>query len=179
MITDLICLLFYTDKKNSKKSEKVLHELENIDDDASQKDIAFVKISDQSLAFEYGLEEMPSLVYYRRKIPIVYQGRLRECVYRLNQRFTVNYLFVGDLENEEAVLEWLLEFRDTADDDEEDEKGEAVIEDVSTSILEKMIESSENLAVLFCKFLLTADCLKLSLIVQISCPSSGILICQK
>ncbi|XP_074599634.1 hulk isoform X2 [Brevipalpus obovatus] len=123
---DYLAALFY--KKNSKKSEKVLHELENIDDDASQKDIAFVKISDQALAFEYGLEEMPSLVYYRRKIPIVYQG---------------------DLENEEAVLEWLFEFRDTADDDEEDEKGEAVIEDVSTSILEKMIENSENLAVLF------------------------------
>ena len=61
-------------------------------------------------------------------------------------------IFVGDLENEEAVLEWLLEFRDTADNDEEVEKGEAVIEDVSTSILEKMIENSENLAVLFCKF---------------------------
>lgn len=35
-----------------------------------------VKISDETLAYEYGLEELPSLVYYRKKIPIVYSGMI-------------------------------------------------------------------------------------------------------
>ena len=62
------------DKKNHKKSEKVLIKLEEIDDDADENNIGFVKISDETLAYEYGLEDLPSLVYYRKKIPIVYAG---------------------------------------------------------------------------------------------------------
>lgn len=48
------------------------------------------KIQDRDLAFEYGLETLPALVYYRKKIPIVY---------------------TESLEDEDAVLDWLLEFR--------------------------------------------------------------------
>jgi len=86
---DFVAVLFY--KKNHKKSDKVLARLEEIDDDADEKvstlhqngksflylhvkDVGFVKISDESLAYEYGLEELPTLVYYRKKIPIVYSG---------------------------------------------------------------------------------------------------------
>ena len=54
----------------------MLQRLEEIDDDADQHKIGFVKINDKELAFEYGLEIMPSLVYYRKKIPIVYDGTL-------------------------------------------------------------------------------------------------------
>lgn len=52
----------------------MLQRLEEIDDDADQHKIGFVKINDKELAFEYGLEVMPSLVYYRKKVPIVYDG---------------------------------------------------------------------------------------------------------
>ncbi|RWS17098.1 thioredoxin-like protein 1, partial [Dinothrombium tinctorium] len=123
---DYVAVLFY--QTNCKKCDKVLHRLEEIDDDADQKGIGFVKIADEELAFEYGLEELPALVYYRRKVPIVY---------------------IGDLENEQKVLEWLLEFRDTADDPDEIAGDKAEIEDVTGKVLEALIENTDNLAVLF------------------------------
>ena len=53
---------------------KVLAELENIDDDADQLGIAFVKLKDVDLADEYSLGALPALVYYRRRIPVVFDG---------------------------------------------------------------------------------------------------------
>ena len=50
----------------------------------------------------------------------------------------------GDLMDEGAVLEWLIENRSTGDEDD-------VIEDVDIKSLETMIQSVEQLAVLFCK----------------------------
>ena len=46
--------------------------------------------------------------------------------------------------DEGAVLEWLIENRSTGDEDD-------VIEDVDIKSLETMIQSVEQLAVLFCK----------------------------
>ena len=54
--------------------------------------------------------------------------------------------FTGDLKNEEEVLQWLVKNRSTG------EESEDVIEAVSASSLETMVESVENLAVLFCKY---------------------------
>ena len=67
--------LFPTDLPQCKKSDKILKELENIDDEADQLGIAFVKIIDEELAEEYSLPLLPSLVYYRKGIPIVYEGK--------------------------------------------------------------------------------------------------------
>ena len=104
--------------------------LEEIDDDADKKGIGFVKISDQFLAYEFGLHELPAIVYYRKQVPIVYEG---------------------NIEDEKEVLSWLIEYRDSADDD--DRSGHrAEIEDVSGKVLEALIESTDVLAVLFCKF---------------------------
>lgn len=67
---------------------EVLKELENIDDECDEKGILFVKIDDDTVAKEYGIDdELPTLVYFENKIPSVYQG---------------------DLLNEEKVLEWLV-----------------------------------------------------------------------
>lgn len=78
LITNLQTLslvwLVNLDQEKCKKCDKSLLRLEEIDDDADQKGIGFVKILDPNLAFEYGLEELPALVYYRHKIPIVYDG---------------------------------------------------------------------------------------------------------
>lgn len=63
-----------TDKPECKKCAKALQELENIDDEADQLDIGFVKIHDESLADEYNLGTLPALVYYRHQIPILYEG---------------------------------------------------------------------------------------------------------
>lgn len=89
-----------------------------------------MKISDETLAYEYGLEDLPSLVYYRKKIPIVYN--------------------MGDLENEKKVLDWLIEFRDTVDDPDEYVQDSDEIEDVSATVLQQLIENTDALAVLFC-----------------------------
>ena len=152
-----ICLTYnnciFTDKQNHKKSEKVLQKLEEIDDDADENSIGFVKISEETLAYEYGLEDLPSLVYYRKKIPIVYSGLY--CA----QKFFIfkpeqfnNALFLGDLENEKKVLDWLLEFRDTVDDPDEYVEDSDEIEDVSAGVLQRLIEDTDALAVLFCKY---------------------------
>lgn len=67
-----------TDKPDCKKCLKALQELENIDDEADQLGIGFVKISDEELADEYNLGPLPALVYYRHQIPIIYERKYEE-----------------------------------------------------------------------------------------------------
>ncbi|XP_050304234.1 uncharacterized protein LOC126741733 isoform X2 [Anthonomus grandis grandis] len=117
--TDFVAVLFY--KPECKKCSKVLMELENIDDEADQLGIGFVKINDEDLAEEYNLEPLPALVYYRHQIPIIYSG---------------------DLTKEEDVLEWLVQHKSTGDEDD-------VIEDVTLKTLSTLISSVDHLAVLF------------------------------
>lgn len=57
-------LFFHLDDKDQKKSQKVLAELENIDDECDQNDIAFVKIDDEKEADEWGIDEIPTIVSY-------------------------------------------------------------------------------------------------------------------
>lgn len=64
-----------TDKPDCKKCIKALQELENIDDEADQLGIGFVKIADEALADEYNLGSLPALVYYRHQIPIIYESK--------------------------------------------------------------------------------------------------------
>lgn len=64
------------DKPECRKCAKALQELENIDDEADQLGIGFVKIHDEKLADEYNLGELPRLVYYRHKTPIIYESKL-------------------------------------------------------------------------------------------------------
>ena len=44
----------------------MLQSLENIDDDADRQDIHLVKTTDHQFADEYGIEEMPGLVFFYR-----------------------------------------------------------------------------------------------------------------
>ncbi|XP_045120692.1 uncharacterized protein LOC123510033 isoform X11 [Portunus trituberculatus] len=108
-------------KSECRRCVKALQELENVDDDADQLGIAFVKINDPELADEYSLGSLPALVYYRRRIPVVYDG---------------------DLMNEDKVLEWLVENKNTGDDDD-------VIDDVTMGLLNTLIDSVDHLAVVF------------------------------
>jgi hypothetical protein len=66
------------DDKDAKKSQKVLAELENIDDECDQNDIAFVKIDDDNEAREWGIEELPTMVLFERGIPHIYEGDLMQ-----------------------------------------------------------------------------------------------------
>ncbi|XP_063909566.1 uncharacterized protein LOC135127148 isoform X1 [Zophobas morio] len=129
--TDFVAVLFCPDastcshkgvnKPECKKCSKVLMELENIDDEADQLGIGFVKINDENLAEEYNLEPLPALVYYRHQIPIIYEG---------------------ELTREEDVLEWLVQHKSTGDEDD-------IIEDVTLKTLSTLIQSVDHLAVLF------------------------------
>lgn len=67
---------FHSDDADQKKSQKVLAELENIDDECDQNDIAFVKIDNDAEAKEYGIDVLPTLVYFEKGIPHVYDGDL-------------------------------------------------------------------------------------------------------
>ncbi|CAH1113502.1 unnamed protein product [Psylliodes chrysocephalus] len=129
--TDYVAVLFCPDadkcakagsnKPECKKCSKALQELENIDDEADQLGIGFVKINDESLADEYNLGTLPSLVYYRHQIPIIYEGELTK---------------------EDDVLEWLVQHKSTGDEDD-------IIEDVTLKTLTTLITSVDHLAVLF------------------------------
>ncbi|TRY76604.1 hypothetical protein TCAL_03494 [Tigriopus californicus] len=115
---DFIAIFFYNGQD---ESSEALRHLENIDSKADKMGIAFVKINDLELVDEYGLPGLPSLVYYRRQAPILYEG---------------------DLAQETEILEWLIHTRTTGDDED-------VIEEVSSTELETLISSVENLAVLY------------------------------
>ncbi|XP_008203455.2 uncharacterized protein LOC100118209 isoform X2 [Nasonia vitripennis] len=116
---DFVAVLFY--KPDCKKCARALQELENIDDEADQLGIGFVKIADERLAEEYNLGPLPVLVYYRHQIPIVYEQ---------------------ELSREEDVLEWLIANKSTGDEED-------VIEDVTAKTLTTLIGNIDNLVVLF------------------------------
>lgn len=86
-----------TDAKDDAKSDQVTAELENIDDECDQKvwnynyenmssffekylgkqGIVFVKISNPEEAKEYGIDEVPSLIYFENGIPSIYEGKCK------------------------------------------------------------------------------------------------------
>lgn len=77
---------------SSPLSEAALKDLENIDDDCSREGIEFVKTDDKKAAKEFGVETVPSLVYFEQQIPNLYDG---------------------DLRDEDDVLKWLLHQKDS------------------------------------------------------------------
>lgn len=94
-------------------------ELENIDDECDQNDIAFVKIDDDKEAKEYGIEVIPTMVFFEKGIPHIYEG---------------------DLMKEEELLGWLLH-----------QKRHSEIPEVTDEMMDKLIDTAQYLAVIFCK----------------------------
>lgn len=95
--------------------------MENIDDECDQNDIAFVKIDDDKEAKEYGIETIPTMVFFEKGIPHIYEG---------------------DLMKEEELLGWLLH-----------QKRHSEIPEVTDEMMDKLIETTPYLAVIFCKSL--------------------------
>ena len=48
--------------------------MENLDDECDDISVPLVKISDESKALQFGLDESPSLIYFKRQIPGIYDG---------------------------------------------------------------------------------------------------------
>lgn len=112
----------FTDHDDDKKAQKIIAELENIDDECEEKDIDFVKTSDEDIDKEYDLETLPALVFYRNKFRTIY---------------------TGDMMKEEEILEWVLEQYNTKPE---------IIESVDRKTLQVLVNEVEHLAVLFCKW---------------------------
>ncbi|XP_017837604.1 uncharacterized protein LOC108596411 isoform X10 [Drosophila busckii] len=117
---DYVAVFWYA--RSCVTCDKVLAELEKIDDDTDSFGVDFVKINDKRLAKQYGIKNFPALTYFREKEPIIYDG---------------------DLMDEEGVLDFLtsLEAMDLPDR----------IEEVNAKILHKIIEDTDFVAVLFYK----------------------------
>lgn len=116
------------DSEGDKKAQKILNELENIDDECEEKSIDFVKTSDDGIDKEYDLVELPALAFYRNKFRTIYKG---------------------DLMKEEEILDWVLDLFGSDPD---------VIETVDRKTLQVLINDVEHLAVFFCKFNITSFC---------------------
>lgn len=87
----------------------MLNELENIDDECDKLGIVFVKIDNDDEAKEYGIDKIPSLVYFEDSIPTLYEG---------------------NLEDEEKVLKWF-------DEQVKSDQIEDVTDEMLDLILEK------------------------------------------
>ncbi|XP_030238310.1 uncharacterized protein LOC108653796 isoform X8 [Drosophila navojoa] len=114
---DHVVVFFYAE--GDKKSQKILNELENIDDECEEKDIDFVKTSDDDIEKEYDLPGLPALAFYRHKFRTIY---------------------TGDLMKEEEILEWVIDLHESTAD---------VIESVDRKTLQVLINDVEHLAVFF------------------------------
>lgn len=70
------CLTLHVlaDDHGDEESMQVLNELEKIDDDCDKHGIQFVKIDDEKAAEEFGLDDLPAIVYFEKQIPNVYDG---------------------------------------------------------------------------------------------------------
>lgn len=121
MWNDLLLFLKRSDREGDKKAQKILNELENIDDECEEKNIDFVKTSDEGVDKEYDLQTLPALAFYRHKFRTIYNG---------------------DLMKEDEILEWVLELYESNPD---------VIESVDRKTLQVLINDVEHLAVFFCE----------------------------
>lgn len=122
----------------------VLKELENIDDECDSNDIAFVKISNLDEAKEYGLDALPALVYFENRIPSVYEGiAVSPTLVGWNNSVKVSWFMfdIGNLSEEEQVLKWLVE-----------QKNSDTIEELTDELLENIIKTNEYVVVYFSLF---------------------------
>lgn len=83
--------IFFIDREGDKRAQKILNELENIDDECEEKDIDFVKTSDEGVEKEYDLASLPALAFYRHKFRTIYTGNKQQyfhCELRKTNRIT-------------------------------------------------------------------------------------------
>lgn len=95
--------------------------MEQIDGEVDQYGIDFVKIASPEAAENYNVHNIPSLLYFRKRVPMLYDG---------------------DLHQVDKILQWL------TSQDVFEIKNE--IEEVNRKMLDKLLEENEFLAVYFC-----------------------------
>ena len=70
--------MFPPDDEDCIECESILEGLENIDDEADVYGVDFVKNNEALAAKQYNIYHTPALVYFRKKIPIVYDGDMND-----------------------------------------------------------------------------------------------------
>lgn len=87
--------VIFLDDHGDEESMTVLNELEKIDDDCDRHGIQFVKIDDQKAARAFGIDDLPSIVYFEKQIPNVYDGERKiSTEFSLELTFTRLLLYV-------------------------------------------------------------------------------------
>lgn len=118
-------VLVYFAPNDCKECENILHNtLEHIDDDTDEHGILLVTTDDLTFLAKHHIkvERYPVLVLFRNKEPVVYRGNLNDG---------------------QAILSWLTD-DDTLDDPDE-------IEEINERMLDKILDRSPYVAVLFTK----------------------------
>lgn len=69
-------LVFFYDPED-KDSEDILIELETIDDNLDEEEVEFVKCSEANAQREFGLSQVPALVFFENGVPELYMGDLK------------------------------------------------------------------------------------------------------
>ncbi|KAI4502300.1 hypothetical protein M0802_002212 [Mischocyttarus mexicanus] len=113
-----LAVFFYDE--DCAECDEIMESLEKIDGEADLFGIDFVKISNPETAEKYNVLNIPSLVYFRKRTPLIYDG---------------------DLTQEDKILQWL------TSQDVFEIKNE--IEEVNKKMLDKLLDENEFLAVFF------------------------------
>lgn len=78
-----------TDDKDDREDIRILNELENIDDELDKEGIVIVRLDDENEAKEYGIDHLPTLVYFENKIPAIYEGNQINFFFKLKLIFLI------------------------------------------------------------------------------------------
>ena len=69
---DNLAVIFYDNDHDDDNA--FVQKMEEFDDDLDEISVPLVKISDQNKALQFGLDETPALIYFKREIPGIYDG---------------------------------------------------------------------------------------------------------
>jgi len=105
-----VAVFFYSAEKGKPEFEKIA----NLKQITNELDIRLASTSDLALVSEYNLNSLPSLVFYRNTVPLLYEGIVSE---------------------EENILEWLVQNRHSGDSSTNQ------IENISAKSLQTMISN--------------------------------------
>lgn len=115
-------IYIFSVKLNDTDDQRILRHIELIDDEAAEYGIKVVKTSDRLMAKKYGYRNPPGVTYFRKGKYINYDG---------------------DIDDEEELLDWLTSPTNMELTDH--------IERVNRKMFEKIRQTSDYLAVFFCK----------------------------
>ena len=125
----------------------------NIDDDADKEDIAFLKISDESMLKEYDLEPLPAIVYFREKFPQIYPGSDLTKEEAVSPQFALLSAFSNSMRRKVIIcdesytfqiLDWVLKLKKAPRD---------VIVEVDRRTLRMLLDELDSVAIFFCRHL--------------------------